>query len=396
MTSSTVDTAKSGWLSTHECRLEDFVSVVSERTEPSDYPFADEVVQGVLVYRTAALRPTIDAPEGRREVQAELARALMDGPGLVVFKGAYEDVSVVERATAVFRDLIAAQQAQGVTSGDHFAKPGANDRVWNALEKLALHDAETFVEYYSNDILNLISVAWLGPAYQVTSQINVVNPGGTAQTAHRDYHLGFMSAEQASLYPTHVHRLTPALTLQGAVAHSDMPVETGPTLYLPHSQKYEPGYLAFHRPEFSEYFEANYVQLPLEAGDAAFFNPALFHGAGTNRSRDVKRMANLLQVSSAFGRAMESVDRAAMLDAIFATLRDRRRAGAGERSVRNVIAAAAEGYAFPTNLDKDQPVDGLAPETQAELAWRAVDGGWEEEDFRRELLHHSARRTTRP
>jgi ectoine hydroxylase-related dioxygenase (phytanoyl-CoA dioxygenase family) len=395
MTSSTVDSARTGWLTTQECRLEDFLSIVSERTEPSDYPFADEVVQGVLVYRVAALRRTIEAPEGRREVQAELARALMDGPGLVVFKGAFEDVGVVQRATAVFQDLIAAQQARGVTSGDHFAKPGTNDRVWNALEKLALHDPGTFVEYYSNDILNLISVAWLGPAYQVTSQINVVNPGGKAQTGHRDYHLGFMSADQASLYPAHIHRLTPALTLQGAVAHSDMPVETGPTLYLPHSQKYEPGYLAFHRPEFSEYFEANYVQLPLETGDAAFFNPALFHGAGTNRSSDVKRMANLLQVSSAFGRAMESVDRAAMLGAVFPALRDLRRAGASEHALRNVIAASAEGYAFPTNLDKDQPVDGLAPETQAELAWRALDGDWDDAEFRRELLTHSSRRTTR-
>jgi ectoine hydroxylase-related dioxygenase (phytanoyl-CoA dioxygenase family) len=32
--------------------------------------------------------------------------------------------------------------------------------------------------------------------------------------------------------------------LQGAVAHTDMPAETGPTTYLPHSQKYLPGYLA--------------------------------------------------------------------------------------------------------------------------------------------------------
>ncbi len=307
MTSSAVDTGRtgSGWLSAEQCRLEDFVRIVSESTDAADYPFADEVVQGVLVYRAATLRAVIGSPDGRRRVQAELARGLMDGPGLVVFKGAY-DVGAVDRATAVFHDLIAQQKAQGTGAGDHFAKPGANDRVWNALEKLALRDAQTFVEYYSNDILNLVSVAWLGPGYQVTSQINVVNPGGAAQTAHRDYHLGFMSERQAARYPAQVHRLTPALTLQGAVAHSDMPVETGPTLYLPHSQKYEPGYLAFHLSEFIDYFEAHHVQLPLETGDAAFFNPALFHGAGHNRSADVRRMANLLQVSSAFGRAMES------------------------------------------------------------------------------------------
>ena len=137
-----------------------------------------------------------------------------------------------------------------------------------------------FAAYYASDIIAVACHAWLGPGYQVTSQVNVVNPGGAAQTAHRDYHLGFQAAAQAAEFPVHVHRLSPVLTLQGAVAHTDMPAETGPTMYLPHSQKYLPGYLAWHRPEFGEYFEASYVQLPLRKGDAVFFNPALFHAAG--------------------------------------------------------------------------------------------------------------------
>ncbi|MGI8888126.1 MAG: phytanoyl-CoA dioxygenase family protein [Nocardioidaceae bacterium] len=394
MTSSAIGSPKttSGWLSQADCRLDDFVSIVSESTDAADYPFAAGVVDNALIYSAASLRPVIGEPAGRKDVQAELIRALIDGPGLVVFKGAYEDTAIVERATAIFLDLIAEQRANSVTSGDHFAKPGANDRVWNALEKLALRAPRTFADYYANDMLNLISVAWLGPGFQVTSQINVVNPGGTPQTAHRDYHLGFMPEAQAARFPAHVHRLTPALTLQGAVAHSDMPVETGPTLYLPYSHKFEAGYLAFHRPEFSEYFEAHFVQLPLETGDAAFFNPALFHGAGHNKSADVRRMANLLQVSSAFGRAMESVDRASIVRTVFPALRAMRAEGATEGRLRNIIAAAAEGYAFPTNLDRDQPVDGLAPETQAELTWRAVDGQWSDEEFARHLSDHTDRR----
>ena len=88
-----------------------------------------------------------------------------------------------------------------------------------------------------------------------------------------------------------------------------MPVETGPTLYLPHSQKYSHGYLAYWLPEFQDYFLGHHVQLPLRTGDAVFFNPALFHAAGSNHTNDVRRMANLLQISSAFGRAMETIDR---------------------------------------------------------------------------------------
>lgn len=127
-------------------------------------------------------------------------------------------------------------------------------------------------------------------------------------------------------------------------------------MHLPHSQKYRPGYVAFHQPEFVEYFGARYVQLPLEKGDAAFFNPALFHGAGTNRSAGIRRMANLLQVSSAFGRAMESVDTTAICAAVLAAQIARAAAGPDRRAMRNLIAVAAEGYPFPANLDRDQPI----------------------------------------
>ena len=42
-----------------------------------------------------------------------------------------------------------------------------------------------------------------------------------------------------------------------------------------------------------------------------------------------------------------------------------------------MITVAAEGYAFPTNLDLDQPVGSLAPQSQAELLQQALDEGWE-------------------
>ncbi len=291
----------------------------------------------------------------------------MDGPGIVVFKHAYRDTTVIDRATAAFNELIADQKARGVAGGDHFAKPGANDRVWDALEKLAAHRPEVFADYYANDVIALISASWLGPNYQVTSAVNVVNPGGEAQTAHRDYHLGFMPLETAAGYPAHVHRLSPVLTLQGAVAHCDMPVETGPTMYLPNSQKYLPGYLATDLPEFAEYFQANYVQLPLEKGDAVFFNPALFHGAGTNHSADVKRMANLLQMSSAFGRAMDSIDRVRHLhrdlpDAAAAQAGRRVRAGTAHhhRGIRRGVPVPDEPRPGPADRQHESGVPGGA------------------------------------
>ncbi|MFC9630031.1 phytanoyl-CoA dioxygenase family protein [Streptomyces mirabilis] len=380
------------WLTEADCDLDAFRSLVEQRTDPADHPSAERVEQNVPLYDSDRLRSLAISPQGRRSVQDELVRALSDGPGIVVLKGAFPDAAVVDAASEAFRALIEEERASGTARGDHFAKPGANDRLWNALDKVAVRVPEVFADYYANDILELIAEAWLGPAYQVTSQVNVVNPGGPAQNVHRDFHLGFLSQERAAAYPAHVHRLSPVLTLQGAVAHCDMPVESGPTLYLPHSQKFEPGYLAWRLPRFVQYFDAHHVQLPLEKGDAVFFNPALFHAAGHNRSTGIRRMANLLQISSAFGRAMESVDREAMANALFPVLLRRKSEGVSEDWLRRVIAATAEGYPFPTNLDLDLPVDGLAPPSQADTVRQAVAEDWDPERLRQELQEGAKRR----
>jgi ectoine hydroxylase-related dioxygenase (phytanoyl-CoA dioxygenase family) len=382
-------TASAARLTPADVRLEDFVVLVEQTTDLAAYPHAHRVEQNVLVYDWERLRAATATAAGRDGVSAELVRAFTEGPGVVVFEGAFPDHAVVDRVTAIFDGIIAEEEAAGGEHGDHFAAPGANSRVWNALEKLAVRDPEAFVAYYANDVIALASSAWLGPAYQVTSQVNVVRPGGRAQEPHRDYHLGFLADDVIAQYPTHVHALSPVLTLQGAVAHSDMPLESGPTLYLPFSHHYLPGYLAWRREDFKAYFAEHHVQLPLRKGDAGFFNPAVIHGAGSNVSADIQRMANLLQVSSGFGRAMEQVDRARVVNAVYPALRA---SGLGPDGISAAVAAAAEGYPFPTNLDLDQPVEGLTPVSQAELVHRALAESWEPAALAAALDDHAARR----
>ena len=64
------------------------------------------------------------------------------------------------------------------------------------------------------------------------------------------------------------------------------------------------------------------------------------------------------------------------------------------RAIGNVIAASAEGYAFPTNLDRDPPIGGLAPQTQAGLMGQALAEGWEAAKFAAAVDEHAARRVT--
>ncbi|MCH1490021.1 MAG: phytanoyl-CoA dioxygenase family protein [Ilumatobacteraceae bacterium] len=374
------------------CSIDEFRRMIE--TAPVIAPGATHVELGVPVYAAADIRKRLAKEGTDRGVRADLATVLHDGAGLFVLSGAV-DHNVADRASEVFFNMIAQQHAEGRQIGDHYAKPGANDRVWNAIEKLAYLAPEVFIDYYSNDCIAVAAAAWLGPNYQISSQINVVNPGGTAQSPHRDYHLGFMTDDEAEQFPPHTHRLSPMLTLQGAVAHCDMPVETGPTMYLPHSQKYPLGYLAWRRPEFIEYFEEHRTQLPLLKGDAVFFNPALFHAAGSNVSSDVKRMANLLQISSCMGRAMETIDRIEMSKAVFPTLRDRVKAGLEGNALRSVATALADGYAFPTNLDNDPPIGGLTPPSHFDILLDSLHEGVAVADFCQQVDALVARRRSR-
>jgi ectoine hydroxylase-related dioxygenase (phytanoyl-CoA dioxygenase family) len=383
---SPLTTSHRAWIESPDCDLDDFRALVSASTDLADYPLATDVRQGVLVYSAQAM-----AGADRRALQTELIHALADGPGVVVFEGAFEH-DVVDRASEAFTALIDVQRAAGGAVGDHFGKAGANDRIWNAAEKLALHDPEVFAHYYANDALAMVCQAWLGPRYQVTSQVNVVNPGGAPQVPHRDYHLGFVDRDQLSAYPAHMHRMSAILTLQGAVAHCDMPLESGPTMLLPHSQKFAGGYIAFYEQEFIDFFATRMVQVPLRKGDAVFFNPALMHGAGANTSTDIRRMANLLQISSPFGRAMEAMDRAAMVRATYPALLAMKAAGRSDRELRNSVNATAEGYAFPTNLDKDQPIGSLAPPSQVDTVLAALADGLSPEELDVVLADHIERR----
>lgn len=375
------------WLDESAFQLDELRALTERDTDLGAYPHAADVRQNVLVYSAAEM-----VRADRRALQAELITALADGPGVVVFVGAFA-AAAVDAASAAFGALITAQREGGGAAGDHFGAAGVNDRVWNAAQKLALHSPAVYADYYANDLLALVCQAWLGPRYQVTSQVNVVNPGGAPQVPHRDYHLGFVAPGQLTDYPAHVHRLSPALTLQGAVAHTDMPLESGPTMLLPYSQRFEGGYVAFNSPEFIGYFADHQVQIPLNKGDAVFFNPALYHGAGANTSFEVRRMANLLQVSSPFGRAMEALDRTAMVRAVYPALRAMKAAGRPAAELLNSVVATAEGYPFPTNLDQDQPIGSLAPPSQVDVVLAALADDLSLDDLDVALRDQNERRT---
>ncbi len=56
-----------------------------------------------------------------------------------------------------------------------------------------------------------------------------------------------------------------------------------------------------------------------------------------------------------------------------------------EREIDCVVAATAEGYPFPANLDIDSPLSGMAPPSPQDLMRQALAEGWTIERFATEI-----------
>jgi ectoine hydroxylase-related dioxygenase (phytanoyl-CoA dioxygenase family) len=363
--------------------LEAFRKLTAE-SEPISYPLAESIQSRIPIYNLPSFSSL--APEHLSALQDEWYHILLHGPGVFATKGLYQDTALLERVNEVYTNIIAEETESVGTRGDHFAGSGANDRIWNSFSKHCLQDAESFVEYYSSPWLPVISSAWLGPHYRLTAQVNIVKPGAKAQISHRDYHIGFQDNESCAKFPKALQVASQFLTLQGAVAHSDMPLDSGPTRLLPFSQQFEEGYMAYRIPEFQNFFLENYVSVPLQQGDGLFFNPALFHAAGQNDSASIMRSANLLQISSAFGKPMERIETLPLVKRTWDLLKIMYDKSGFSPEVTAFVGNVAEGYPFPTNLDRRVPqLAGMAPESEQDLLKTGLESDWTKEKVLAEL-----------
>ncbi|KAI9723877.1 MAG: hypothetical protein M1828_003996 [Chrysothrix sp. TS-e1954] len=374
--------------------LATFERICFQKADPIHYPLSSSIVRNVPIYDAAALECSgLWACEERiQSLKDELYNLLQTGPGVFVLKHMYQHMEVIDETNECFQTIID-HESRGGQRGDHFSA-GKNDRIWNSFGKHCIADPDAFVEYYSNPWLALVCDSWLGPGYRVTAQTNIVKPGGAAQVPHRDYHLGFQGDKILMQYPIATQRASQFLTLQGAIAHSDMPEESGPTRFLPFSQTYDKGYSAVRLDAFKKVFEEHWVSLPLEKGDGVFFSPALFHAAGENLTQQLQRSANLLQISSAFGKPMETIDTVPLVECCWDLVLSMHAERPEGLEAKALIAALGEGYPFPTNLDLRPPgPDGMAPKSEQDLLHQALSERWATEmvvERMKQIKHDSA------
>jgi len=337
--------------------LADFITSLQVNGSEGEYEHSYQSKYGIPFYEGNTLREkSVDDLDA---IKREWIECWTHGAGVLIISDFYSSPKVVDDMSKVMYQILENEQLEKNPISDHFAKEGTNKRIWNVLEKSAVENPQTFISYYSNSLLGTVCEAWLGPGYTMTAQVNLVPPNSnTAQAPHRDYHLGFQTDNEVAKFPLHAQKMSSMLTLQGAIAHIDMPIESGPTRFLPYSQQYDLGFQLYRQEDFKNYFEEHAVQLPLTKGDAVFFNPALMHGAGANKSNDIQRLANLLQISSPFGKAMEMINHDRIQLACYESLKT---SSLAEDSFDTLLTIISDCYPFPTNLDRDTPQNSLTP-----------------------------------
>ena len=120
------------WLSSANCSLADFRKLVERKATRDDYPLAEAVERNVPIYDARKVEEVAEDREKAMRYMAEWHRIFLDGPGIVVFRGAIRDMELLEAVSTVLLQIIVEERQASGGKGDHFAKAGTNARVWNS------------------------------------------------------------------------------------------------------------------------------------------------------------------------------------------------------------------------------------------------------------------------
>ena len=174
-------------------------------------------------------------------MMAEWASVMRDGPGIVVLRGAFADLAPVDAATESFSPSSTSSGARtrraATISPSRAPTTGSGTRwkSWPCARPSA-----------SRAITPTRRSRWSrrpgsGPAIRSPRRSIASIPAARRNRRIATITWASRRAEEIAGFPAHAHQLSPLLTLQGAVAHCDMPIESGPTLYLPFSQTLRAG-----------------------------------------------------------------------------------------------------------------------------------------------------------
>ena len=311
-------TGHKGYFGKSDCSAEAFLDLLEDRLSVSELNFAGSVEKNIPIYSASEIEPTLSSDQ-RQALMAEWAYVFSQRSGIVVIKGALSDMETIDQITDLFNTIIEEERLES-SGGDHFGERGANDRIWNSLQKLCLRDPKLFARYFASPAIAAVSEAWLNGPCKMTTQVNLVRPGGKPQVCHRDYHLGFMTLEQAERFPAHAHLFSGGLTLQGAIAHCDVPIpKAAPQNCCPIHNALRRAISRRNCQNLERFLKSVLYNCPSKKVTLSFSTQRSFMRRG-------KTVLQIFIVWSTYckslpmGRSLEQIDRPSMLKALYPAL----------------------------------------------------------------------------
>ena len=137
-----------GYYHSGECNLADFKKTVDQKLDIGSVPNAAEINKNIPIYNIEDLQNALQSDELKFELMAEWAWILRESSGAIVLRNAYKDTTVIDEATKLYEDIIADEKLKSGGGADHFAAAGANDRIWNSLQKLCESSPDVFLRYF--------------------------------------------------------------------------------------------------------------------------------------------------------------------------------------------------------------------------------------------------------
>ena len=76
--------------------LSDFKAICGQQTSKSDYIFAEDVEQNIVVYNGNTIRSMIGDGGKEFALRTEVHRCLSEGPGVLVVKNAFPEIEIID------------------------------------------------------------------------------------------------------------------------------------------------------------------------------------------------------------------------------------------------------------------------------------------------------------
>ena len=140
-----VNSVSAGYYNPEICNLVDFLEIINQKMVDASVPYASEVKKNIPIYDISALQNVIANDKLKRELMAEWAWVLRESAGAIVLRNAYQDTSPIDEATKLYEQIISNEKQKSGGGADHFAAAGANDRIWNSLQKLCESSPDVFL-----------------------------------------------------------------------------------------------------------------------------------------------------------------------------------------------------------------------------------------------------------